>query len=86
MFFFFEHAAQLPFSDLGSAASIISIHRWKLEPPCSMAAALSLKEDILALVKKHRDTCLPEDLLARVAEEARLLAVREQIRYVECST
>lgn len=49
--------------------------------PCSMAAALSLQEDILALVKKHGDTCLPEDLLARLAEEARLLAVREQIRY-----
>lgn len=46
-----------------------------------MAAALSLQEDILALVKKHGDTCLPEDLLARLAEEARLLAVREQIRY-----
>lgn len=45
-----------------------------------MAGALSLQEDIIALVEKHSDTCLPEYLLRRLAEEARLLAAREEIR------
>ncbi|CAM9472741.1 unnamed protein product, partial [Ectocarpus sp. 13 AM-2016] len=45
-----------------------------------MAGASSLQDDILALVKKHSDTCLPEDLLARVSEDARLLAAKMKIR------
>lgn len=45
-----------------------------------MAGARSLQEDILALVRKHSDNCLPEDLLSRLAEEARLMGVKEKIR------
>lgn len=45
-----------------------------------MAGALSLRGDILALVDKNRDAALPEDLLARLAEEARLMGIGEQIR------
>lgn len=54
----------------------------KRAPPLKMAGASSLQDDILALVKKHSDTCLPEDLLARVSEDARLLAAKMKIRCV----
>lgn len=46
----------------------------------SMAGATSLVDDIEALVEKHSNVALPVDLLSRVAEEARLMAVREKIR------
>lgn len=45
-----------------------------------MAGALSLQQDIEALVEKHRDVALPVDLLSRLAEDARLMAVKENIR------
>ncbi len=45
-----------------------------------MAGARSLQDDILALVKKHSDSCLPEDLLFRLAEEARLMGAKQRIR------
>ncbi|CAM9405115.1 unnamed protein product, partial [Scytosiphon promiscuus] len=48
--------------------------------PSKMAGATSLQDDILALVKKHSETCLPQDLLSRLSEESRLLAAREEIR------
>lgn len=46
-----------------------------------MSGALSLKKDIEVLVDKYKDVALPEDLLSRLAEDARLMAVKENIRY-----
>lgn len=48
-----------------------------------MAGALSLQEDIEALVEKHKDVALPVDLLSRLAEDARLMAVKANIRCEE---
>lgn len=92
----FVHLEPVPHSGLSRIGTWIGRGRgtgWHREPytlttcgrrvDSTMAGALSLQEDILALVKKHSDTCLPEDLLARLAEDARLLACGEQIR---CAT
>lgn len=64
----------------GAESNVKVESRFTSQQAPSMAGALSLQEDIIALVEKHSDTCLPEYLLRRLAEEARLLAAREEIR------